>query len=56
VNILQEELVRDGVLPKEYDFEVRKELVLFSAWGMFLQRMLILKHYYVIMASRLRLR
>lgn len=27
VNILQEELVRAGVLPKDYDFEAHKELV-----------------------------
>ena len=27
VNILQEELIRAGVLPKEYDFEAHKELV-----------------------------
>ena len=27
VNILQEELLRAGVLPKDYDFEAHKELV-----------------------------
>ena len=27
VNILQEELVRAGVLPKDYDFEAHKQLV-----------------------------
>ena len=27
VQILQEELIRAGVLPKDYDFEVHKELV-----------------------------
>ena len=27
VNILQEELIRAGVLPKDYDFEIHKELV-----------------------------
>ncbi len=27
VNILQEELIREGVLPKDYDFEAHKELV-----------------------------